>query len=439
MNMIFKLPAAAALLFAALMLPVTAHAEVEIEEHVSPGGQTFWLVQEHSIPIVAVEIGFANGAWSDPEDKQGLTRFAFGLLDEGAGDLDAIAYERRSDDISARIGVGSGRDGAWASARFLVETLDEGIDLFALTMSSPRFDPEPVERVRRQIFSGLEQAKTRPGSLASKAWFERAYPGHPYGRPTSGTEETIAGITVDDLRAAHKRVMVKAGTIVSVVGAIDPARAGQMVDKLLAGLPEGTAPDIPQAVSSPPAGVHVIAQDVPQSVALFGHAGIARTDPDWVPAVVMNYILGGGGFTSRLTVEVRERRGLAYSVSSSFRDMEGAGLVIGSVQTENARIAESLDVIRGEWQRMATEGVTPQELDAAKTYMTGSFPLSFDSNGKIANYLGFVQREGLGIDYINRRNGLIEAVTLEDIKRVAARTLRPEDLSIVVVGQPEGL
>lgn len=429
----------ACLVLAVTIAPLSAQAEVEIEEHVSPDGQVFWLVQEPSIPIVAVEIGFANGAWADPDDKTGLTRFAVGLMDEGAGDLDAIAFEQRADDISARMGFGSSRDGAWASARFLVETLDDGVELFADAMSAPRFDPEAIKRVRRQILSGIVSAKTSPGSLAGKAWFARAFPGHPYGRPASGTEETINSITVEDLQAAHRRVMVRAGTVVSIVGAIDPLRAGEMVDKLLAGLPEGSEPEIPAVTTAPPVEVHVIAQAVPQSVAIFGHAGIRRSDPDWVPAVVMNYVLGGGGFTSRLTREVRERRGLAYSVSSSFRDLEGTGIVIGSVQTENARIAESLDVIRTEWRRMAESGVTEAELQAAKTYMTGSFPLGFDSNGKIANYLSFVQSEELGIDYINRRNGLIEAVTVEDIKRVAARLLRPDALSIVVVGQPEGL
>ncbi|MFK7942309.1 MAG: M16 family metallopeptidase [Paracoccaceae bacterium] len=429
----------AALLLAFVFVSHAAKAEVEIEEHTSPGGQVFWLVQEDSIPIVSIEIGFANGAWNDAIGKEGLIRFAFSLLGEGAGDMESIAYEQYADDISARIGFGSGRDGAWASARFLAESLDAGVDLFGLTMTQPRFDEEPVARTRRQILSGIASAKNNPSSVAAQAWFARAFPDHPYGRGTRGTEESIAGITVEDLRAAQQRVLVRAGAIVSIVGAINPQKAGEVVDRLLAGLPEGTAPEVPVAQSVPPPGIHVIAEDVPQSVALFGQKGISRDDPDWVPAAVMNYILGGGGLTSRLTEEVRERRGLAYSVSSSFRDMEGAGIIIGSVQTENARIGESLEVIKAEWRRMAEGGVTEEELQAAKTYLTGSFPLGFDSNGKIANYLGFVQNEKLGIDHINRRNGLIEAVTREDVQRAAARLLDADALSIVVVGQPEGL
>lgn len=416
-----------------------AMAAVDIEPHVSPAGHTYWLVQEHSIPIVAVEMGFANGAWADPEGKEGLARFMVSMMDEGAGDLDAVAFEKRADDIAAGIGFGSSRDGASASARFLVETLDEGVDLFALALSRPRFDAEPVERIRRQILSGIAQAETQPSSIAARAWFARAFPGHPYGRTTRGTVESVGAITVEDMRAAHQRIMIRRGTVVSLVGAVGPGRAGEIVDRLLAGLAEGETPTIPSTNQLPPAGVHVIAEDVPQSVALFGQRGLPRTDPDFIPAFVMNHILGGGGFSSWLTTEVRERRGLAYSVSSSLRAFEASALIIGSVQTENARISESLDVIRDQWKLMAEGQLTQAQLDAARTYLTGSFPLGFDSNAKIANYLVFAQEENLGIDYINRRNELIDAVTLEDIKRVAAGLLDADALSVVVVGQPEGL
>jgi zinc protease len=183
----------------------------------------------------------------------------------------------------------------------------------------------------------------------------------------------------------------------------------------------------------------VVEQDVPQSVAVFGHKGLMRDDPDFIPAFVMNYVLGGGSFSSRLTEEVREKRGLAYSVYSYLSATDGAGLYMGGVQTANERIAESLEVIKAEWARLAAEGLTEEDLNKAKTYLTGSFPLRFDSNSKIANYLLFAQMEDLGLDYINTRNGLIEAVTLEDVKRVAARLLKPEELSFVVVGKPVGL
>jgi len=185
--------------------------------------------------------------------------------------------------------------------------------------------------------------------------------------------------------------------------------------------------------------LRVIDLGVPQSAAIFGHAGLTRDDPDFVPAFVMNYVLGGGGFSSRLMAEVREKRGLAYGVYAYLAVRDETALYIGSVQTANERMAESLEVIKAEWARMAADGITADELDRAKRYLTGAYPLGFDSNAKIARYLVFVQEENLGIDYIDRRNGLIEAVTLEDVKRVAARLLKPSNLSIVVAGQPAGL
>ena len=429
----------AAILAVVVLATSGARAAVGIEAHTSPAGHDYWLVQEHSIPIVAIEIGFANGGWADPEGKEGLTRFTMSLMHDGAGEYDAVAFEQRQDEISARFGFGGGRDGVSASARFLKETLDESIALFALAMTDPRFDADAIERTRAQTLSGIAQSKTQPSSIAGRAWYAQAYAGHPYGRTSRGTEESISSITVEDLRAAHRRLLIQDGTVVSIVGAVTPEEAGQIVDGLISKLPTGETPVLEVRTEAPPADLTVIEEDVPQSIAIFGQAGLPRTDPDYVAAVVMNHILGGGGFSSWLTEEVREKRGLAYSVGTSMRANEGGALILGSVQTENARISESLDVIREQWRRMAEGGVTEEELVAAKTYLTGSFPLGFDSNAKIANYLVFAQEKNLGIDYINQRNGLIEAVTLEDVHRVAARLLKPEELSIVVVGQPKGL
>jgi zinc protease len=423
----------------ALALPGPASAAVDIQEVTSPNGQVFWLVEEPAIPIVSIEIGFSGGARLDPADKTGLTNFTMALMNEGSGDLDAVAFANKADDLSARFGFSGGRDSAEVSGAFLVETLDDGIDLLALAMGSPRFDAEPVARVRGQILSGIAQSETDPDAVAGKAWAARAFPDHPYGRPSDGTKETITAMTVEDMRAAHKRLMTRATAHIGIVGAIDAAKAGEIVDKLMAVLPEGTPVTAEMRDVTPPPGIFVIDQDVPQSTAIFGHAGIARDDPDFIPAFVMNRVLGGGGFASRLMEEVREKRGLAYSVYSYLSARDEAALYLGGVSTANERVAESIDVIKTEWARMAAEGISAEDLDKAKTYLTGAFPLQFDSNAKIANYLVFVQMEDLGIDYINTRNSLIEAVTLEDIKRVAARVLQPDALSIVVVGKPVGL
>jgi zinc protease len=429
----------AAALSLGLGLALPAAADVDIQQLTSPGGQDFWLVEEHAIPIVSLEMGFRGGSRLDPADKAGLATFTMALMNEGAGELDAVAFSNRADDISARLGFDAARDSVQVSGRFLTETLDEGVDLLATALAAPRFDPEPVARVRGQILSGIAQSENDPGDIAGKEWFAQAFPDHPYGTPQSGTRESVAAIAVEDLRAAMDELLTRANAHIAIVGDVGPERAGAIVDRLVAGLPQGEPVAADEAATVPPPGIHVVEQDVPQSVAIFGHQGIARDDPDFIPAYVMNYILGGGGFTSRLTEEVREKRGLAYSVYSYLTEMDAAELYMGGVQTANERIAESLDVIQAEWARMAQEGITAEELDKAKTYLTGSFPLRFDSNAKIADYLVFVMMEDLGADYINTRNDLIEAVTLDDVNRVAERLLKPDALSIVVVGKPEGL
>lgn len=432
-------PLVGAIALGAAILATPAAAEVKIQELKSPGGQAFWLVEEPSIPIVAVEIGFRTGSRTDPAEKTGLTNFVISLMTEGSGDLDAVAWSKRADAISARIGFSARTDRMAVSARFLVETLDESVELLATTMAKPRFDPEPVARVRAQILSSIAQSETNPDDIASQTWYQRAFPGHPYGRDRRGKPEAVKAFAIDDFRAAHNRLLTTANAHIVIVGAVDAERAGKMVDRMLAGLPKGTPTPVGRARSLPPPGVHVVKQDVPQSVAIFGHRGLKRSDKDFIAAYVMNYVLGGGGLNSRLAVEVRVKRGLAYSVYSYLAPYAEAELFLGGVQTANARIAKSIEVIRAEWARMAAEGPTEEELKKAKTYLTGSFPLQFDSNAKIAGFLLFVQRERLGIDYINKRNALVEAVTIEDVRRVAARLLDPKALSIVVVGKPVGL
>lgn len=428
--------AALALILAAA--PASARA-LDIQEVSSPGGQVFWLVEEPAIPMVALEMSFDGGARLDPQGEAGLARMVMALLEEGAGERDAVTFAKRRDELAARFDFDAGRDEVRVSARMLVETLQPSVELLSAALGSPRFDAAAIERVRGQLLASIADKENDPRDVAGKAWYARAFPDHPYGRPIDGTAESVGAIGRDDLVAAHRRLLTRASARIAVVGAIGPEEAGRLVDTVLAGLDAG-APRPPEPTGDvPPPGLRVIPLDVPQSAAVFGEAGIPRSDPDFIPAFVMNYVLGGGGLSSRLMEEVRNKRGLAYGVYSYLAVYDAAALHLGSVQTANARMAESLDVIRDEWARMAREGVTAEELESAKRYLTGAFPLGIDSNAKIADYLVFMQAEKLGIDYIDRREKMIEAVMLEDIRRVAARLLKPEALSIVVAGQPEGL
>lgn len=439
MSLMSSIRRSGALALVAVTLAAGTAEAVDIREVTSPEGQVFWLVEEPSVPVVAVEMGFVGGSRLDPAEKLGLTTFTASLMSEGAGDLDAVAWADRADEISARIDVSSYADRVEVSARFLSETLDESVEFLATTLSQPRFDETAIERVRAQRLSVIASAETDPQEVASDAWWHRAFGDHPYGRTNRGTAETVAALGENDFREAHARMLTRANAYVAIVGDISAERAGEMVDRLLAGLPDGEKIHRDQADDTPPPGVEVVDLAVPQSVVVFGQEGLARDDPDFIPAYVMNYVLGGGGLNSRLTEEVREKRGLAYSVYSYLQVLDEAKLYMGGVQTANERVAESIDVIKAEWARMAREGMTEDELAKAKTYLTGSFPLRFDSNSKIAGFLLFAQLEDLGIDYINKRNDMIEAVTLEDVNRVAAELLKPEALSFVVVGQPDGL
>lgn len=415
------------------------HAAAPIQKVTSPGGIEAWLVEEQAIPIISLEISFNGGAVVDPEGKEGVANLMMGLLEEGAGDMDAVGFAEATDAIAARFGFSSGRESVSVSSAMLAENRDATIDLLKIALTQPRFDEEPVSRVKNQILSGIRSSETDPNSIAGKAWFGAAFADDPYGRQTSGTIESVTALTVDDLRAAHTRLLNVGDAHIGVVGAITAEELGPLLDRLLGDLPNRPAEDLSPATYTAAPGVNVIDLDVPQSVAIFGHSGILRDDPDFIPAYVMNYVLGGGGFSSRLTVEVREKRGLSYSVYSYLQPLDRAGLILGGVATNNASMAKSIEVIRAEWARMASEGISEDELEKAKRYLTGSYALRFDSNGKIANILVGLQAAGLPMDYPETRNALVEAVTVEDIKRVAARILDPDALSITVVGRPVGL
>ncbi len=428
-------------LFAALtvLLPLPALA-VTVEKVVSPGGIVAWLVQDHSNPIISLEVTFRGGAALDPAAKSGLAAMAAGLLDEGAGPYDSQAFQGKLEDLVITLGFDAGRDGLRGHLKTLSENRDTAFDLFRLAVTQPRFDKEPVERIRGQILSGLMREAQDPNSQASRAWFEAMFPGHPYARSAHGSVETVRTIQVGDLRAFAKSHLALDRLVVGVVGDITPDELARRLDATFGALPaKSPLPPVPDVAARAGGGLRVIDKDNPQTTAIFGLPGIGRRDPDWYAAYVMNYILGGGGFSSRLTEEVREKRGLAYSVYSYLVPMEHSGLMIGGVATENGRFAESIRLIREEFRRMRDEGPSEQELTDAKTYLNGSFPLQLDSTAGIAGLLLQIQIDDLGIDFLDRRNALISAVTLDAVRQAARRLLDPDALTIVAVGRPAGM
>ncbi|NOC46858.1 pitrilysin family protein [Ruegeria sp. HKCCD7559] len=423
----------------ACLVALPALAEIQIEEVTSPGGIKAWLVEDHSIPFTALELRFRGGTSLDDPDKRGAVNLMSGLIEEGAGDMDARTYARELEALAASFRYNAGDDSVSISARFLSENRDEVVDLLRTTIHEPRFDQDAVDRVRAQVLSGLRSDQTDPNELAGLTFAQMAYGDHPYGSEGKGTIESVSALTRDDVVAAYKGVFAKDRLYVGAVGDITAEELGTLLDTLLGDLPDTGKPIPGKAQVNIPGGVSVVEFDTPQSVALFGQAGIDRDDPDFFAAFVLNHILGGGGFESRLMQEVREKRGLTYGVGTYLVPKDLASVYLGSVSSANDRIAEAVDVIRDEWARAATEGVTQEELDDAKTYLTGAYPLRFDGNGQIASIMVGMQMEGLPIDYITTRNDKVNAVTLEDVNRVAAELLDPDGLHFVVVGKPVGL
>ena len=423
--------------FAAPSAPAAEIDTMKIKRVISPGGIEAWLVESHDNPLVAMRFAFRGGSSQDPLGKEGLAYFVTAMIDEGAGTFDAIGFQERAQALAMRMNFDASRDVMLGNVQTLTENKDEVFDLLRLALTEPRFDADAIERVRAQILAGLKFDENDPSTVASLAWDRLAFGDHPYGRPIKGTKASIASISREDLKDYVARVFARDKLLISVVGDIDAETLGRTLDKIFGALPaHSTLASVADA--DPPLGPtrEVIEMDVPQSVAQFGHRGIARKDDDFIAAYVLNYIIGGGGFASRLMEEVREKRGLAYSVHSNLFPYQHGAVFIGNVATKNEAVGQSLDVIESELRRLAERGPTAEELESAKSYLTGSYALRFESSSSIANQLLWIQIEDLGIDYVNRRNEQVEAVTLDDIKRVAVRLIEADRLITTIVGKP---
>jgi zinc protease len=423
-----------------LVVSVSFAQAIEIKEVTSPGGIKAWLVESKTIPLIAMGFSFEGGSAADPVGKEGTANFITGMMDEGAGDLSGEAFQAKRDELAVRIGFDSSLEQFDGSLQTLSKNRTEAFALLKMALTSPHFEKEATERVRQQFLLSAKSDEQDPERIASRAWMKLALGDHPYARNSSGTLQSIAAITPDDLRAMHKLLFSRKSLKVAVVGDIDAATLATALDEIFGGLPNT---DPPPLVSSTHAlegpAISVIDRDIPQSIIVFGHGGILRNDPDFIPAFVMSQILGGSGFTSRLTTEVREKRGLTYGVGFGLSPLDHAGLYVGSLGTRNEKAGEAMAIVKETLKKMADEGPTQTELDDMKTFLTGSYALRFDSNDKIASQLLGIQQQNLGIDYVNKRNGLIEAVTLDQVKAQAKRLIDSDHLIVSVVGKPEGL
>lgn len=415
-----------------------AHA-VDVKR-VTGGGVEAWLVEDHTNPIVTARLAFRGGGALDPAGKEGLAEMVSALLDEGAGELESQAFQGRLEDLAITLRFDADLD----TFRGRLETLSENREVaFALlrdALTRPRFDAEPVARIRSQMQANLRQALEDPDTIAMRAFFAMIYPHHPYGRPVDGTPESLAAITVGDLRAFAASRLTKDTLVIGVVGDITAEELSAVLEATFAGLPASGRPLAVADVAPATGGqVKIVPTGSPQSAIIFGQRGVSRDDPDYYAASVLSQVLGASPFTSRLYEEVREKRGLVYSVYARLTPLDHSSLILGNAGTVNRRAGKTVETIRAAWRNVADRGITDSELADTKTYLTGSFPLRFTANGQIAGMLVSMQLENLGIDYLDRRNDLIEAVTLADVNRLAHELLSADALAFVIAGEPEGV
>ena len=434
-----KIVARAVSFFLVFLLPFTASA-TKIQPVISPGGIKAWLVQEPTIPLLSISFSFAGGATIDRPGRKGTGNMVSGLLDEGAGPYNSLAFQTKLEELAVRISFDADRDSFSGSMRTLSKNRDAAFELLRLALNEPHFEAEAVERIRGQIVTGLIEDGEDPNAIGGRLWFKTAFPDHPYGPSSKGNLETVKAITIDDLRSFLAKALAKDRLSIGIVGDISAQEVGPLLDRTFGELPQSTdISAVPDVVPVSQGVTKVVQKAIPQSLVIFGGPGLKRDDPDWYAAYILNYVLGGGGFSSRLNEEVREKRGLAYSIYSYLYPLDHAAVHLGGVGTQNSRVAEALQVIKQQIRQMRDEGITAKELANAKLFLNGSFPLRLTSSSRIARLLLAIQQQNLGVDYLDRRPKLFNAVTLEDIARVAKRLLRPEKMLIVVVGQPDGL
>jgi zinc protease len=419
--------------------PVHSRAE-NVQRIVTPGGVKAWLVESYAVPLVALEFAVRGGAAQDPVGKAGLGTMLAGLLDEGAGPYDARAFHRAVDDLAVHIGFSADRDSLSGHLQTLSRNADKAFELLTFAVNDARLDQEAIERVRSQLAAALKRDANDPDAMVAKAFREAAFPGHPYGRSARGELDTLRALMRDDLDAMRARLFARSDLKIAVVGTINAATLSARLDQAFGAWPQQSKLEAIPAISIQNLGARKIVDlDVPQTTMRFGRSGVARKDPDHFAALVVNHILGGGVFTARLFHEVREKRGLAYSVYTQLNEYDQCPMLIGGTSTKNERAGESLEVIEQQFKDLCDDGPTEDELAKAKKYLTGSYALRFDTSTKIASQLVNLQLDELDPSYLDERNAKIEAVTMEDAKRVAKRLLGEGELLVAMAGRPVGL
>ncbi|WP_203072720.1 M16 family metallopeptidase [Falsiroseomonas ponticola] len=412
---------------------------LEIQTVTAPGGLTAWLIEDHSVPVVSLAWGWGGGAALDAPEHAGALALGAGLLTDGAGELDNVGFADALRDNAIGLGFDAQRDGFEGSLRALLPALPEAVRLANLAMTAPRLAPDSVARMRARAVAGARSQLETPRGQVGRAFWAAAYPNHPAGRPTGGTVETLSTLPEQAIRDALARQLRAGGVLVAASGAITAAQLSALLPTLFAGLPAGEPPTAPPLPPFVPFAPRIIEVPAPQSAIQFGQAGLAVSDPDWEGFQVVLRILAGGGFSSRLMEAVRVQRGLTYGIGAGLDTLFGQGFVVGSSATDNAKVGEAMAVTRAEWARMAAEGPTAEELADAVAFLTGNLPLQFTDSRRIAGTLLALRRNNRPVDWLDKRSDRLRALTVEGLRGVAGRLLKPEALSVAIAGRPEGV
>ncbi len=427
---------------------MTAHAPAvtmasraeHVQKVVTPGGIVAWLVESYAVPLVALEFSMRGGAAQDPADKPGLATLLAALLDEGAGPYDARGFHRAVDDLAIHLGFGADRDSISGHLQTLSKNVDKAFGLLKVALCDAHLAEADVARVRSQLVAELKRDQNDPDAMAAKAFREAAFPNHPYGRPARGDLASIETLARTDLVALRERLFARKDLKIAVVGAIDAQTLSDHLDATFGALaPVNDLVEIAPTIVAGAGSRHVVSLDVPQTTIRFGRTGVSKRDPDYFAVVVANHIFGGGSFTARLFKEVREKRGMAYSVYAQLNEYDRCPMLIGAAATRNERAGEALRVIEEEVRRYAEAGPTEEELDKARKFLIGSYALRFDTSTKIASQLVHLQMDGFEPAYLDERNGKIAAVGLGDARRAATKLLGDGELLVTMVGRPEGV
>lgn len=431
------------LFFLALAAPLSGGARatlLDIQEVKSPGGITAWLVEDHSVPVIAFEYAFGGaGSAQDPQDKQGLARMVSNTMDEGAGELDAQAFQKELRDQVITLNFSANRDHFYGSLKTLTKNKDRAFELLTLALTRPRFDAEAVDRMRAANESRIRSSLSDPEWMAARIQNDVAFAGHPYAMNSGGTLSTLPTITAKDLAQFHKSMLGKNNLTLAVAGDITAEELAGRLDEIYGNLPEVEIPEIPGFVLQNQGNIFLHKQDTPQTIIEILQPGIKRKDPEYHTAQVMNFVLGSSGFGSRLMEEIREKRGLTYGIYTALQTMERMETLSVSTSTANANVGEMLNLVRSEFVRMQKKPVTDKEIEDAKSYLTGSLPLSLTSTDKIAGLMLSLRLDGLPMDYLDIREREIHAITADGVEALAKKLLAPESFVTILVGRPEGL